>query len=103
MPWLWTDDNGDIFSDKSLRHLIVVRLNTGNYEVFKWVKWILKKVNCFIWHSFKDRIVTASNLIKRGIIVTSTCCPFCCEVEEDINHFFFHLQVLLYGVIEVAI
>lgn len=53
------------------------------------------KTTCFVWHTFKNTISIFSNLIIRGITVSSTFCPFCRVVEECINHIFFSCHFAL--------
>lgn len=62
---------------------------SGSLDSFKWVKWIPLKINCFVWRLLQNRILTSANLIGRGISVSSTLCPFCCNVEDDTEHVFF--------------
>ncbi|GJT83472.1 hypothetical protein Tco_1057814 [Tanacetum coccineum] len=33
-----------------------------------------------------DRLPTRSNLVNRGLILSSTCCPFCDDTQDEITH-----------------
>lgn len=57
---------------------------------FKWVGWIPLKINCFVWRMIKkNRIHLVPNLMRRGIVVSSSLCTFCHDFDEGLYHIFF--------------
>nr|GEY77570.1 RNA-directed DNA polymerase, eukaryota [Tanacetum cinerariifolium] len=55
----------------------------------RWVKYIPIKINVFAWRARLDRFPTRSNLVRRGVVLDSSLCPFCVLVPGDIHHVFF--------------
>jgi len=53
------------------------------------VKWIPLKIICFALRLIREKISVSTNLLKRGILMTSTLWPFCQTVEESVDHVFF--------------
>ncbi|KAJ0508307.1 putative reverse transcriptase zinc-binding domain-containing protein [Helianthus annuus] len=47
-----------------------------------------KKVNILCWRLTLDRLPTRMALVRRGINISSSVCPLCCEVDESIDHLF---------------
>ncbi|GJU77678.1 reverse transcriptase domain, reverse transcriptase zinc-binding domain protein [Tanacetum coccineum] len=44
-------------------------------------------INTCIWRASIDRLPTRTNLISRGVNITSTRCPFCDNMDEYIGHY----------------
>nr|GEV01965.1 RNA-directed DNA polymerase, eukaryota [Tanacetum cinerariifolium]GEV02301.1 RNA-directed DNA polymerase, eukaryota [Tanacetum cinerariifolium] len=54
----------------------------------RWLPHLPIKLNVFAWRLYLDRLPTKSNLIRRGIQVSSPC-PNCNSFDEDVSHIFF--------------
>ncbi|GJX06227.1 arginine repressor C-terminal-like domain-containing protein [Tanacetum coccineum] len=52
----------------------------------KWLGLWMSQVNICTWRSSLNRLTTHSNLSSREVNVTSSLCPFCENVEEDVEH-----------------
>ncbi|XP_071739293.1 uncharacterized protein [Rutidosis leptorrhynchoides] len=65
--------------------ILDVHPSTSN---IKWISWIPKKINLFIWRLNSDRIRIRSNLTKRSVNLDSTICPLCLSNSEDVDHLF---------------
>ena len=50
---------------------------------------IPSKMGFFAWEAWWDKVLTMSNLKRRGISLASRC-PLCGEAEEDIHHLLIH-------------
>ncbi|XP_026460037.1 uncharacterized protein LOC113360789 [Papaver somniferum] len=53
-----------------------------------WSREYPYKINFFLWLLSHDRIMTADNLLRRGMNVSSLCC-FCDEDDETSSHLFY--------------
>ncbi|GKE52726.1 RNA-directed DNA polymerase, eukaryota, reverse transcriptase zinc-binding domain protein, partial [Tanacetum coccineum] len=51
-----------------------------------WNLWIPRKINICVWRASIDRLPTRTNLISRGVNITSTGFPFCHNEDEYIDH-----------------
>ncbi|KAE8731618.1 hypothetical protein F3Y22_tig00002793pilonHSYRG00114 [Hibiscus syriacus] len=48
------------------------------------------KVEAFVWRVLYCRVQIRSELVKRGVVVSSdNCCPLCMECQELLTHLFF--------------
>ncbi|XP_021991990.1 uncharacterized protein LOC110888791 [Helianthus annuus] len=85
--WLWkTGAEAEEFMVSKLRSELD-RIDTMNEtRVIKWLHWIPKKVNCFLWRLVLDRLTTREALQLRHIPLTSISCPFCNNAVESVNH-----------------
>ncbi|KAF5785622.1 putative RNA-directed DNA polymerase [Helianthus annuus] len=58
-------------------------INTLNEtKVLRWLHWIPKKVNCFLWRAVLDRIATREALHSWHIPLPSTSCVLCNNSRE---------------------
>ncbi|KAM0062163.1 putative reverse transcriptase zinc-binding domain-containing protein [Helianthus debilis subsp. tardiflorus] len=55
-------------------------------KVLNWLRWIPKKVNCFLWRVVLDRIATKEALQIRHIHLTSVNYVLCNWELESVNH-----------------
>nr|GEZ11108.1 RNA-directed DNA polymerase, eukaryota [Tanacetum cinerariifolium] len=55
----------------------------------RWLPHLPIKLNVFAWRLYLDRLPTKSNLIRRGIQVSSPSCSNCNSFDEDVSHIFF--------------
>ncbi|KAD4888547.1 hypothetical protein E3N88_20620 [Mikania micrantha] len=86
--WLWLGGNEDGFAVKDLRRIIDKELLICDNEIFKWSKWMLKKVNFLAWRAGMDRLPTKEALIKRNVGVSSLTCDLCGHDSESADHLF---------------
>ena len=54
---------------------------------------IPSKMGFFAWKAWWDKVLTMSNLKRRGIPLASRC-PLCGEAEEDIHHLLIHCSMI---------
>ncbi|GJY19325.1 F-box domain containing protein [Tanacetum coccineum] len=76
----------DDFVEKSMREYIYKVLPIVYMESLVSPLDIPKKVNICVWRASLNRIPTRSNLASRGLILSSTCCPFCDDAWDEIGH-----------------
>ncbi|GKE06573.1 RNA-directed DNA polymerase, eukaryota, reverse transcriptase zinc-binding domain protein [Tanacetum coccineum] len=84
----WTGDASGPFKVRNLVKSIENQLLRG-YVIGKhhhWISWIPRKVNIFSWRASLNRLPTRLNLALRGISLPTTCCPFCEEDNEVLDH-----------------
>jgi hypothetical protein len=62
---------------------------------FVWSGPSLPKINAFIWVMVHNKILTAENLQKRGIVGPSRC-ALCMASEESIQHLFFECPLSIH-------
>ena len=55
-------------------------------NLHNWNLWIPKKVNICVWRVVIDRLPTRVNLLRCGVLLASSSCPICGNVEETIEH-----------------
>jgi len=79
-----TDDG--MYRVNALRYIIDSPQQTPTTEIIKWTHDVPLKVLCFVWRANLGRIPTVTELIKRGITVTSLNCTHCSTEEEDTIH-----------------
>lgn len=86
--WSWTGDASGKFKVntlvKSIQNLSLGASAIG-YHHF-WNHWIPRKVNICVWRSSLNRLPTRGNLVRRGVDISSSLCPFCDNTAEEIEH-----------------
>ncbi|KAJ0876617.1 putative kelch-type beta propeller, reverse transcriptase zinc-binding domain-containing protein [Helianthus annuus] len=85
--WLWK--SGSEIADFKVNNLRseLDHIDTLNEtKALKWLHWIPKNVNCFLWRVVLDRIATREALHLRHIRLPSTSCVFCSNETETVNH-----------------
>ncbi|XP_022031448.1 uncharacterized protein LOC110932420 [Helianthus annuus] len=85
--WLWK--TGSVTSDSMVKTIRgeLDHINVLNEtKVLKWLHWIPKKVNCFLWRVVLDRIATKEALQIRRINLSSLQCVLCNNEVESVNH-----------------
>ncbi|GJV20039.1 RNA-directed DNA polymerase, eukaryota [Tanacetum coccineum] len=88
------DLNGDgLFRVKDIRSSIDIILLPSDVISTRWVKYVLIKINVFVWRARLDRLPTRVNLDRRGVIIYSVLCPLCEAVSEDISHVLFRCDL----------
>nr|GEW75204.1 RNA-directed DNA polymerase, eukaryota [Tanacetum cinerariifolium] len=87
--WTW-DLNGEcVFRVKYVRFCLDEFFLLKAAIATRWVKYILIKVNIFVWKLFLDRLPTRDNLLHRGVLVPNALCSICSSAQEDSSHLFF--------------
>ncbi|KAL4588641.1 hypothetical protein LXL04_001533 [Taraxacum kok-saghyz] len=77
------------FHVADLRGCIDGKITTPMANAVVWIHLVPLKVMCFIWRTCINRIPTATELSRRGILVNLTGCPLCMEdVAEEMDHLF---------------
>ncbi|PWA68749.1 RNA-directed DNA polymerase, eukaryota, Reverse transcriptase zinc-binding domain protein [Artemisia annua] len=59
----------------------------------RWVKSIPIKINIFAWKVSLDRLPTRSNLVRRGVLVSSDSCSIGYAAQEDLAHLLFRCDM----------
>nr|GEY35361.1 Rab3 GTPase-activating protein catalytic subunit [Tanacetum cinerariifolium] len=87
----WTCDlNGDgVFRVKEVRTILDDIFLPSAADATRWVKYIPIKINVFAWRVRLDRLLTRSNIVRRGVVLDSSLCLLCGLVPEDIHHVLF--------------
>ncbi|GJR23759.1 putative ribonuclease H-like domain-containing protein [Tanacetum coccineum] len=86
--WSWFRDTSRIFKVKSLanslQNLLLADSKLNFHHI--WNSWIPHKVNICVWRASLDKLPTRSNLILRGVNVSSVLCPLCDAEVESVEH-----------------
>ncbi|GJV45051.1 RNA-directed DNA polymerase, eukaryota, reverse transcriptase zinc-binding domain protein [Tanacetum coccineum] len=86
--WSWDNDASGSFKVKTLtcglQDILLSDHSIGPHHM--WNSWIPRKINICVWRASIDRLPTRTNLISRGVNITSTGCPFCHNEDEYIDH-----------------
>lgn len=69
--WIWFGNSTGIFTVKSVREIIDSTIYTPEPCAFKWNRWLLIKINCFIWRLLLNRILVTHNLAQRSVVLPS--------------------------------
>lgn len=73
----------------------------GDEGIFQWMKLLWKvipaKISAFSWKTFRERIATKDNLLRRGICdsVGTGVCSMCLGPTESSNHELFSCPVAI--------
>ncbi|XP_021971289.1 uncharacterized protein LOC110866451 [Helianthus annuus] len=91
--WLWKqEDDREEFSVCNLRSELDGMRMIPETQVLKWLCWIPKKINCFIWRAVLDRIPTRDALAIRNIQLPSVLCVLCNICNESVDHLLISCQ-----------
>ena len=58
-----------------------------------WNSLILSKVGFFAWEAWCSKVLTSTQLKKRGFQLASKC-PFCGREEEEVEHILIHCPAI---------
>nr|GEZ13170.1 RNA-directed DNA polymerase, eukaryota, reverse transcriptase zinc-binding domain protein [Tanacetum cinerariifolium] len=58
-------------------------------DATRWVKYILIKINVFVWRVRRDFLPTRVNISRRGILLELSSSPLCLSSEKNIHHVLF--------------
>ncbi|XP_076904373.1 uncharacterized protein LOC143559795 [Bidens hawaiensis] len=86
--WIWDDNHSDGFSVANVKAAMKKNLYDQPVQRMWWENWIPIKVNILFWRIEKERVPTCSELVKRGIPLSSTTCSLCSSEEETASHVF---------------
>ncbi|KAL4575096.1 hypothetical protein LXL04_021937 [Taraxacum kok-saghyz] len=87
--WRWELTADGAFSVKSTRcHTDSSCLPALHVQV-RWIKFLPRKVNVFLWRLLLNRLPTRWDLGGRGVLVDDIMCPVCAAVPEQVHHLFF--------------
>lgn len=88
---VWVHDNKGEFTVKKLTGLLIEGegddFNLAFYKI--WKLKLPPKVPNFIWLLANDKIPTKEFLVKRGVQLHNTLCPWCEKELEQVVHLFF--------------
>ncbi|KAF5793118.1 putative RNA-directed DNA polymerase [Helianthus annuus] len=85
--WWWlSGDSAEPFQVSDLRNELDKIQLIPETKVLKWLTWLPKKVNCFMWRVVLNRIPTREALARRNITLPSVSCVLCNMVEESADH-----------------
>ncbi|GJW96092.1 RNA-directed DNA polymerase, eukaryota [Tanacetum coccineum] len=87
--WSWKISNDDPLSVQATRSHIDNCLLSSLHPNTRWLKFLPRKVNIFIWWLILDRLPTRFNLSLRGIDIPSIACTTCNASMETNEHVFF--------------
>ncbi|GKC40667.1 RNA-directed DNA polymerase, eukaryota [Tanacetum coccineum] len=87
--WSWKISNDDSFSVQATRSHIDNCLLPSLHPNTRWLKFLPRKVNIFIWRLILDRLPTRLNLSLLGIDIPSIACTTCNASMETNEHVFF--------------
>lgn len=58
-----------------------------------WNRFFPIKINTFMWRLILDRLPTIMDFVRRGVEIDSFLCPYCLEVQENVNHIFLNCNL----------
>nr|GEY50260.1 RNA-directed DNA polymerase, eukaryota [Tanacetum cinerariifolium] len=91
--WIWDMSEDGEFRVKDVRNLLDETFLPKSDSHTRWVKSIPIKINIFAWKVSLDRLPTHSNLVRRGVLVSSMSCPIGCAAQEDLGHLLFRCDM----------
>jgi len=95
---VWTADPSGQYSTKSaynvLRGETLEEIRDRAFEEL-WKLKVPTKISAFPWRLLKDRLPSKANLRRRQIELDDSTCPFCRNMEESVDHLFFHYNKIL--------
>nr|GEW28463.1 RNA-directed DNA polymerase, eukaryota [Tanacetum cinerariifolium] len=87
--WIFDLIGDGVFRVKEVRTILDDIFLPSAADATRWVKYISIKINVFAWRARLDCLPTRSNLLRRGVVLDSSLCPWCGLVLEDIPHVLF--------------
>ncbi|KAJ0888364.1 putative reverse transcriptase zinc-binding domain-containing protein [Helianthus annuus] len=86
--WEWIGGSDNSFSVAAVKQFLRSNDDFSNNYVFKWSKWVSKKVNILVWRAQMGRIATLDALVKRNCFNGDESCVLCSEGRETADHIF---------------
>ncbi|MFS7958257.1 putative reverse transcriptase zinc-binding domain-containing protein [Helianthus anomalus] len=91
--WLWKqEEKQEIFKVSDLRSELDGINLIPETQVLKWLNWIPKKINCFLWRAVLDRLPTRDALALRNIHIPFVACALCNSATESMDHLLISCQ-----------
>nr|GEV95984.1 hypothetical protein [Tanacetum cinerariifolium] len=87
--WICDLSGDGEFRVKEVRNFLDNLFLHSYADATRWVKYILIKINVFVWRARRDFLPTRVNLSPRGILLESSSCPLCLSSKENIHHVLF--------------
>ncbi|KAJ0469380.1 putative reverse transcriptase zinc-binding domain-containing protein [Helianthus annuus] len=85
--WWWlSGDSVEPFQVSELRKELDKMHVILETKALRWLSWLPKKINCFMWRVVLNRIPTREALARRNITLPSATCALCDLVEESADH-----------------
>ncbi|KAJ0853894.1 putative reverse transcriptase zinc-binding domain-containing protein [Helianthus annuus] len=85
--WWWlSEDSAKPFQVGELRNELDKMQVILETKMLKWLYWLPRKINCFMWRVVLNRIPTREALARRNITLPSASCVLCNLVEESADH-----------------
>ncbi|XP_022003039.1 uncharacterized protein LOC110900460 [Helianthus annuus] len=91
--WEWRGGRDKVFSVGSVKNFLRSNVDYSNNYVFKWSKWVPKKVSILVWRAQMGRIATLDALIKRNCFNGENRCVMCGDGSETADHLFCSCEV----------
>ncbi|KAJ0539673.1 putative RNA-directed DNA polymerase [Helianthus annuus] len=86
--WEWVGGSDKGFSVGAVKCFLRSGIDFSNNYVFKWSKWVPKKVNILAWRAQMGRIATLDALTKRNCFNGDNTCVMCGDGNETAEHLF---------------
>lgn len=86
--WRWFLNEDGEFKFKTLKAMVDEK-ELDNQRTFldtKWIRFLPRKINIFVWRLSQGRIPTIAVLDHVGIDLNSLFCPCCLDVVETVEH-----------------
>ncbi|XP_022041027.1 uncharacterized protein LOC110943597 [Helianthus annuus] len=85
--WLWQSGTvTESFRVCDLRRELDCMPTIPETRVLKWISWLPKKINCFLWRVVLDGIPTREALATRRVPISSIRCVMCSRSVESADH-----------------
>ncbi|XP_021991841.1 uncharacterized protein LOC110888633 [Helianthus annuus] len=86
--WCWIGGSASMFSVAAVKCFLRSNVDFSSNYVFKWSKWVPKKVNILAWRAQMGRIATVDALARRNCFNGDESCVLCGDGQETADHLF---------------
>ena len=86
---IWKGDVFGCFMVKAYFKLLEVASPYSVPTKMLWNPYVPLKIGFFAWEAWWGKVLTSTQLKKRGFHLASKC-PFCGRVEEEVEHILIH-------------
>lgn len=93
--WVWKKDTTGSYTVRTA-YKWLRNSEFSNSDIFLNKLWscdALLKAKAFVWKLVQNRIPTAKNLAKKGVMVQNGLCLGCKKEEETVDHLFFKCEL----------